>query len=388
MAGTPGACSQVFCHPIRCMLVRSYRQRHVRNSPVRTTTTTQAFDSGVAFLCSPKLNISGQPMAERAGSDVGSARRRRERRLRSWWRHERMTVAAELAVALHHSRGVGPAAPHEALRGQSPASPGGRRPGVLKEPKPPVVVEHAACPCSGAPLLVVPSLAAAESDGVDGTSLKYLLKVSLRQRQKEEEEEVMEKKKEKEQAAETRRRAQALVDHAASLPKRKTKKKRKRKLPHSSSHSSLGRARRRQRQWHACGAGSPGFVPLRAVFPSVSGRLVMLGIMAGMDQKGLLQVRYPFRAAEADPHGPDYSADHRVFPVAVRFRWSMPCCADRACHAAFVSTTAVCAQGWSCWFRCASAVFLLVVAGQDLRHLGRYGPKGQLQWYVQGWCCW
>ena len=23
--------------------------------------------------------------------------------LRSWWRHERMTVAAELAVALHHS---------------------------------------------------------------------------------------------------------------------------------------------------------------------------------------------------------------------------------------------------------------------------------------------
>ena len=48
-------------------------------------------------------------MAERDGSGVGSARRRRERRLRSWWRHERMTVAAELAVALHHSRGVGPA---------------------------------------------------------------------------------------------------------------------------------------------------------------------------------------------------------------------------------------------------------------------------------------
>ena len=28
-----------------------------------------------------------------------------------------------------------------------------------------------------------------------------------------------------------------------------------------------------------------------------------------------------------------------------------------------------------CWFRCASAVFLLVVAGQDLRHLGWYDPK-------------
>ena len=37
---------------------------------------------------------------------------------------------------------------------------------------------------------------------------------------------------------ETRRRAQALVDHAASLPKRKRKKKRKRKLPRNSSRPS------------------------------------------------------------------------------------------------------------------------------------------------------
>ena len=52
-----------------------------------------------------------------------------------------------------------------------------------------------------------------------------------------------------------------------------------------------------------------------------------------------------------------------------------PCCAGRAGHAALVSTTAVCAQGRKCWFRCASVVFFLVVAGQDLRHLGRYDPK-------------
>ena len=90
-----------------------------------------------------------------------------------------------------------------------------------------------------------------------------------------------------------------------------------------------------------------------------------------------------------------------------------------------MSTTTARAQGWLCWFRCASAVFLLVVAGQDLRHLGRYdpkdsycgmyktgyagcdalravsvslvlrpmvlgimdryGPEGQLQWHVQDW---
>ena len=45
-----------------------------------------------------------------------------------------MTVAAELAVALHHSRGVGPAVPHEALRGQTPASSVGRRPVSLRSP--------------------------------------------------------------------------------------------------------------------------------------------------------------------------------------------------------------------------------------------------------------
>ena len=38
-----------------------------------------------------------------AARDGGSARRRRERRLRSRLRHERMTVRMELTAALHHS---------------------------------------------------------------------------------------------------------------------------------------------------------------------------------------------------------------------------------------------------------------------------------------------
>ena len=41
-------------------------------------------------------------------------------------------------------------------------------------------------PVLRAPLLVVPSLAAAESDGVDGTSLKYLLKLALQMKKEEE----------------------------------------------------------------------------------------------------------------------------------------------------------------------------------------------------------
>ena len=55
-------------------------------------------------------------MADRAGSDVGSVRRRREGRLRSMLRHERQTVAMELAAALHHMRDVG-LEQHDALLG-------------------------------------------------------------------------------------------------------------------------------------------------------------------------------------------------------------------------------------------------------------------------------
>ena len=66
-------------------------------------------------------------MADHAGA--GSARRRRERRLRSWWRHERMSIACALAEALHHSSGspefdrrrVG-VAQHGAVRGQTTAT--------------------------------------------------------------------------------------------------------------------------------------------------------------------------------------------------------------------------------------------------------------------------
>ena len=69
-------------------------------------------------------------MADHAGA--GSAKRRRERRLRSWWRHERMSIACTLAEALHHSSGspeydrrrVG-VAQHGAVRGQMTATRAG-----------------------------------------------------------------------------------------------------------------------------------------------------------------------------------------------------------------------------------------------------------------------
>ena len=59
--------------------------------------------------------------------DSGAAKRRRERRLRSWLKHERQTVRMALAEALHHSSGTTPSkrdtrvvegAKYDALRGQ------------------------------------------------------------------------------------------------------------------------------------------------------------------------------------------------------------------------------------------------------------------------------
>ena len=87
-----------------------------------------------------------------AGGVTGSAaKRRRERRLRSAWRHEQLSVAMAVAAALHHSaqRGARPAT-YSAPRGQKTATEGevrepnnapwsqkpplpGEHPGVLKE---------------------------------------------------------------------------------------------------------------------------------------------------------------------------------------------------------------------------------------------------------------
>ena len=144
-------------------------------------------------------------------------------------RHERQTVAMELAAALHHSRGGGPGT-HDGLRAQTTAS-SGTRPAPLSEVVEPQGLSAAPrCPDAGVPLLSVPLLSG--GDGNDNTTVRWLLKVELRKRQKEEKEK---EEKEQEVSAELRRRAQTHVAHAASLTKRKRKKKRKRKLPRNSS---------------------------------------------------------------------------------------------------------------------------------------------------------
>ena len=151
--------------------------------------------SRVAFLQNPVV-----AMSDHAGTS--SARRRRERRLRSWLRHERMTVAMELAAATHHSspKGGWPDTTHDALRGQKTASSAGVHPVVLKEPE--VHWEAATVGYVAAPglLLSVPVLAG--GDGVDGTALSFLVRRAVEDRKKEEEEKEKEKARKKKEAQE------------------------------------------------------------------------------------------------------------------------------------------------------------------------------------------
>ena len=132
---------------------------------------------------------------------AGAAKRRRERRLRQWHRHERMTVAMAVAEATHHSaprrqktataiREVEEQATHDGLRAQT-APPPGMRPGILPEPGPQRSDRCLRRSAGDTPLLAVPSLAG--GDGADDAAVAFLVRQTLLEREEEkrkEEEEV------------------------------------------------------------------------------------------------------------------------------------------------------------------------------------------------------
>ena len=119
------------------------------------------------------------------------------------------------------------------------------RPGVLQDPAPQLVSEHAACPCSCLPSLATPSLADATADVVDSSSLRFLAASALEARRKVEVEERARRITETEQllavpralrTPEQKRRideicAESLASRYSQLARRKRKKRRKKKLP-------------------------------------------------------------------------------------------------------------------------------------------------------------
>ena len=412
----------------------------------------------VSFVskCNLMAESSWQPV-------VGAAQRRRQRRLRSWWRHEQQSIAAALATVTHHSSGKVHTAngaprsqklatraeeeevehvPHYALRGQETPPPG-ERPAPLSEVAGPQrsdrTVRHSA---GEAPLLVVPSLRGA--DGVDGTTVSFLLAENLKL-QKEEEKERRREREEAEYEAHMReldRRVHADLPLTPAesrawrkwaghipIPTRRKKKRKKKKLPRCARPRQGCRrpcVHQRQvpavRSFSICDAETgthSAFLVLRVQFldkvldmpvvvlrqvpglmvqktvvvpqlqfidgrrhslsyrrgrspwsrlfsrsqrfpcccsipggrcPCYAGRAVspvaeICGYSAVAVHHGRQHalrgadadpqgVRCPYyagraghwrslRSAEAEPHGPDYSADHRVSTVAVLSWWSM-----------------------------------------------------------------
>ena len=167
-----------------------HTHRHTPHTPHPHTTTTTSTRAPL-FLRAPSFVVAlAVSMSDggRAG-DSSAAQRRRGRRLTAAWRHEQLSVRMALAAAQHHSapKCAGPET-HEALQGQTTARAAGKRPAPLAEVSGPqkaaVTVGYVAAAVPvGSPLLLQ------GGDGVDGRTIRYLLKVNLARTKKEEEKE-------------------------------------------------------------------------------------------------------------------------------------------------------------------------------------------------------
>ena len=124
----------------------THTTQHTTQHTTHTTHTTrrlgsQVLRASVIFVDTLAGDLSMAARALPLVSSGGSAVRRRERRLRSFWRHEQMAIQMALATVTHHSFQVGTA--HDALRSQKPVtSAGGMRPPPLVEGRPQVRIQR------------------------------------------------------------------------------------------------------------------------------------------------------------------------------------------------------------------------------------------------------
>ena len=147
-----------------------------------------------------------------------------------------------------------------------------RRPGVLEELVPSVGLERVVCPCSKAPSLALPSLAAPASDALDDSALHILTAAALRKRKDEEEEKEEEARRQKLKdevrvekleeefqvlMATERLSSQQDARLNAVMRERGEVRRRMRKTAASSSHPGMGTRRKRKKEggkglgaWH------------------------------------------------------------------------------------------------------------------------------------------
>ena len=268
---------------------------------------------------------------------------------------------------------------HAAPRGQKEPPPG-TRPGVLQDPEPQLLDAVLAYRAAGEPSVATPLLAAPAAEGVDEAALSFLLQRALEDKRKEEqlakekeEEEEEEEVRDAEeqvllQEVERREWVQAVDERSGqtyfcncrtratrwTLPsssssgmRRRKRKKRSKKKLLKAPLPRCGRPCALQRQvpavesalrssssttcGHSCCSAETGtqsvlLSPGAVLGPGRCARVVQRQVRGFMVQQTVVVpqlqfiagYRHPVSAAEADPHGPDYSADHRDSAVAVR----------------------------------------------------------------------
>ena len=105
-ARTLGVCdSQVFCRHNPCTKQDGLPGATTESEPPppQPSPPLPPQPGCVSFLC--ETNVGGSLVVDMSlhGEHAGAARRRRQRRIRSFWRHEQMAVQMVLATASHHS---------------------------------------------------------------------------------------------------------------------------------------------------------------------------------------------------------------------------------------------------------------------------------------------
>ena len=269
---------------------------------------------------------------------------------RAWHRHERMTVAMELATALHHSA-QRVEVPREGVEGEQHYAPRrpkpplqGKRPGLPPEPEPQIRAATVGYVAAPVPLMSAPLLADTAAEAVDVKTVHFLLKDALEQL-----------KERRNMEAEEEERWMAQVKAMTVLSRQIPRKKRK--LPRAPL-PRCGRPCAVQRQVPAVQVvhvleGAPASVhrqsvglpccatgtwspqccaedrldptsPVlgqgrcaRVVQRQMRGSMVLQTVEVPQLQS--IESRpHPFRAAEGDPMVPVYSADHEGSSIAVR----------------------------------------------------------------------
>ena len=212
MAGTPGACSQVFCHPIKCMPVMRYRQRYVINTQSEPPPPPSRLNQVAHFLLISRWSCSGchgKPWrtrrlreAEEVATAPSVATPRADDRRDGCGRSDSPLSSTETEDCHSHQGSSGRTL---ALRAQITPPPG-VRPGLPPEPGPQRSDRSLRRSAGDAPPLTVPVLAAAADEAVDSATLSFLVQRALEVNKKEEEAEKKEEEAKKRKREELRRR--------------------------------------------------------------------------------------------------------------------------------------------------------------------------------------